>query len=58
MSEATDKDRADAYKDAYGPNLSTGKWTKVQFIEWFPRDKARMTLEEVEAFANGIVASK
>jgi hypothetical protein len=58
MSEATDKERADAYKDAYGPNLTTRKWTVEQFIEWFPADKARMTAKEVEAFAYGVVASK
>ena len=53
----TDEEVREAYQAKFKPNLTEGKWTVAQFIEWFPRDKAKMTLEEVEAFANGVTAS-
>lgn len=44
----------EAYKAKYENHIKDGTWTLEQFIEWFPRDRAKMTLEEVRAFANGI----
>lgn len=42
----------EAYKAKYANHIQDGTWTREQFIEWFPRDRAKMTLDEVRAFAD------
>lgn len=42
-----------AYKDEY----SKKDWTREQLIEWFPRDRAQMTIEQVREFADGLTPS-
>lgn len=55
--EVTLEQRHAAYKDEFAKKVTSGEWTKEQLIEWFPRDRAKMTLGEVRDFANGIAAS-
>lgn len=50
----TDDEVHEAYKAAYANHIKDGKWSLEQFIEWFPRDRAKMTLEEVSAFARSM----
>ena len=55
--EVTLEQRHEAFKQVYGPKLLDGTWDREMFIKGFPRDRAQMTLEEVEAFADGLTAS-
>jgi len=52
--DVTIEQRHAAYKDEFAKKVTSGEWTKEQLTEWFPRDRAKMTLEEVRAFVNGI----
>jgi hypothetical protein len=47
----------EAYKAAYADHIKDGKWTYEQLIEWFPRERAQMTQEQVVEFANGARSS-
>lgn len=50
--EHTPEEKIEAYKAAYQDHIKDGKWTYEQLIEWFPRQRAGMTAEQVVEFAN------
>ena len=52
--EVTIEQRHAAYKDDFIKSIVPGGWPKEKLVELFPRDRAKMTLEEVRAFVNGI----
>ncbi len=47
-------EKHEAYKAAYANHIKDGKWTFDQFVEWFPRQRAEMTVEQVEEFARAV----
>ena len=49
----TIEQKHEAYKAAYANHIKDGKWTYEQLIEWFPKERAEMTHEQVVEFANG-----
>jgi hypothetical protein len=50
----TTEEVQESYRAAYENHIKDGKWTVEQFVEWFPRVRAQMNIEEVTAFANSI----
>lgn len=53
----TKEEKHEAYKAAYANHIKGRKWTYEQFIEWFPRERAEMTMEQVVEFANAARSS-
>ena len=50
----TIEEKHEAYKAAYANHIKDGIWTYAQLIEWFPRERAEMTMEQVVEFAEEI----
>ena len=48
----TREEKHEAFRAAYQDHIKDGKWTYEQFIDWFPRERAEMTMDEVTELAD------